>query len=563
MLTRVELEQRLLELQEERQEAEHNQNTLIEFGASLAEWHSKQSNTLFGSLIGHIDSQVTKANIDLLAVNNQINVEIPDESERVELRRNFHRRLLKSLKFDLRLILFVVLFPRFVEFMDNLQFMTLLGPGIYPVAALGFFSTSAILVGLLRWRRGKVRWPGSRIAKWLVLSGLLSLVIAFWNLLSVLANLWLMSPFYPSIWHVVLFCLFWFIVTFIGAIFTYHAGFRRHWNSVTLARATLAWASRGSLHIRTAKHILLQSRKQVIYFAEMLGHHLRRPWVVTHDSLDTERWNQMAANFPPAIKVAVAEEFTENGTERPQALRQIIDRIYAVASSRSWRKLNFQRLLDLATKENGGAIEFATAIDQDTPSTPNGSRNKLLGLVQDESYLKRVGSKQHDVMMKEVQKSLLETEEILVRRVKPQLGQPDVLNWDEHLESVIGDPAQGSPSLAQFAIDEMNRDGWNDRVQTVIYGPTKLVEEIDLKSARKKDSTVELRPLDSKVQTGVDLVLRLDLAGVDRAIPALALRLPVSQVSNHDAHDLARCGRCGRLNCESYLTGQPCNRSGI
>ena len=563
MSRRAELEQSLSELRIEREMSEQAQTSLIEFGANLAQWHAKQSNTLFGALLGHIDSQIGKANADLIAVNNQINVEIPDERERIDLRRAFHRRLLSSIKFDIRLILFVVLFPKFADFMDNVQYLTPLGPAIYPVAALGFFATCAIGVMLFRLRQGKARWPGRRIGKWLAIAGAVSLVIAFWSWLSLPVKLWLMSPFFPSIWQVLGFSLIWFVITFIGAILTYHAGFRKHWNSVTFARATLAWASRGSLHIRTARHMLMQSRRQVMYFAELFGHHLRRPWMINADSFDSERWAQMASKFPPAIKVALAVEQGEDGKERPTALRQIIDRIYAAASAKSWRKLNFQRLMKLATRENGGALEFATAIDQDTPSTPNGSRARLLELVQDDAFMLRVGTQKHDVMMKEVQKSLLETDEILVRRVKPQLGQPDVLNWDEHLVSVIGNPSMGSPSLAQFAVDEMSRDGYTDRVQTVVYGPSKLISAVQAKAQLKADSTVELRSLDAESQTGVDLVLRLDIAGIDKAIPASALRLPQTNVAKSDDVDPSRCPRCGRLNCDSYRAGKECTWSGI
>lgn len=541
---------------------EGEQARLLEFGNSLAIWHAKQSNTLFGALSTHIDEQISKADADLAAAKKEIDVETPDEKIRIELRKAFHRRLLRSLRFDFRLILFVLLFPKVVDFLDNLQYATLVGSGIYPILAGSIFATVGLFVMLMRLRRGKTLWPRRRIGKWLVWSGVISLIVGFWNLLSPLIHLWLLSPFFPSIWQVLGFSLGWFLVIFAGAILTYHAGFRAHWNEIAFARAMLEWASRGTLHTRAAKFTLTQNRKQIHYFANLLGHHLRKPWVNPTDDFSDDRWDNLAAKFPPAIKVALAVESVEGSAARPAILSQTIDRIYASASAKGWRKANFERVLEAASRELGLGMDFALALDQDSPAQPNGSRAKLLELVKDEAFLKGLGSAKHRAMMGELQKSLLETAEILVRRVKPQLGQPDVLKWDEHLASVIGDPKLGSPSLAQFAFKELSRDGHNDKVRTVIYGPKKLIAAAPSDGV-PSDSTVELRAVNSGDQSGVDLVLRIDLAGIDKAIPANTLRLPLARGLVTDPADSKRCPSCGRLHCPEYSSGRECTWSGI
>ncbi len=556
------LQANLAELENERLNAERRQSQLMEFGNNLALWHAKQSNTLFGSLSTHLDEQIAQTDRDLAATKSEINVEIPDEAVRIDLRKAFHRRLMRTLSFDIRLILFVMLFPKAVEFLDNLQFATLLGVGIYPTVGASLFFSALMFVLLMRLRRGKVRWPGKRIAKWLVWAGIISIIISLWYFISPLAHIWMMSPFFPSIWQVLLFSLGWFIVVFLGAILTYHAGFRKHWNDIAFARATLEWASRGSLHIRGAKFLLTQNRKQVHYFATLFGVHLRKPWIVPETNFSDDRWVKLAAKFPPAIKVALAVEEGDGVNARPRVLNQIIDRIYETASARGWRKSNFDRVLESASRDMTVSLDFSTALDQDSPATPNGSRAKLLELVQNDTFMGKVGATKHSLMMREVQKSLLETEEILVRRVKPQLGQPDVLKWDEHLASVIGNPSMGSPSLAQFAIHELSRDGHNDGVRTVIYGPKKLIGKLT-SDGQSAASTVELRAVNPAAQTGVDLVLRLDIAGIDKAIPASVLRLPVSLGVSGDVQDDSRCPRCGRLDCSQFAAGIECTWSGI
>lgn len=545
---------------------ETRQAELTQLAGQATSWKDLQSNSLIGRVLQHVESQLDIANQDLAQQTAEVDVLIPEEETRVNLRKSFHSTLLSAFKFSFCILFLFLLIPAILEFLDGLAFSTPLSLGIYPLLGVAIPSIVLIIMLVLRSKYHKEVWPTRRILKYVLLSTLTGALVGTWPLVGPLVHLFVASTFFPSFLQVFSFALLWLLIVFTGAILKYHAGFREYYDSVTLAHAILAWASRGSLHIRTSIHRLNQISRQVTYWAEMLGLHLRKPWITNpHGEMD-EGWAKSVGSFPPSIKVAEAIDQSPDGGPRPIAIERIIHRIALRESSRGWRKENFRNLLATAAKFSPSGLNFGDAIDRDTPASPNGSRAEVLKLVQNERFLAFLGDGLHDGIQSEVQDWILDEADLPVSVVQPGRRQDKNPSWDEHLVSVIGDVQAGSPPLANFAIQELHHQrGYANGVTSFVFAPSRVIRLLETENAgREIPAGLNLKALSSNSTRNIDLVLRLDIAGIEQQIDASHLHLPVvgsperTSIIAKDA-----CQKCGRRTCASLDGKSACDGSAV
>jgi len=554
------------ELNEEIKAAEQAQSVLTDFAGQVGTWYETQRLNVFGRLTNHIDEELKKAENDLNEQNQELNVDfIPDEQLRIDYRKKFHSTLLGRFRFNFAAAAALLGIPAIIDFLDGIKYWSPIGPAIYfiigPAVSIGIL----IFVLVRRAKKGREKWPGKRMAKWLVLGLLAGLLISFWPLVGFWVRVGSKSSFMPSAWSILGVSIGWFLLTFVVALLKYHEKYRDYFDDIWKAHELLKWARNGSLNVRTSIRRLELTRKQVLYWADMLGAHLRNPWRVSKVESSNQDWQKFATSFPPSIRVAQAMESPEDGSRRPVGIERIINEIAAGESRKGWRKENFKLLLKTAPSYSATGAGLADNIDRDSPSAPNGSRDELDRLVRDEDFLTIIGSIKRESLIKSVQDKVLEAADLEVSAFQPGRGQRRVLNWDDHLSLAIDEQNLGAQPLADFAVrKEFLIEGYTNRVISFISGPSRIIRRVEANAEKGVPSDINLIELQVEGQRNIDLVLRLDIAGLEQVIPPKALALPISGDENFEAEDQAGyCYNCGMPDCVSLSTGVECPKTGI
>jgi hypothetical protein len=235
-------------------------------------------------------------------------------------------------------------------------------------------------------------------------------------------------------------------------------------------------------------------------------------------------------------------------------------------SRNGWRVANLDLFKSNASRFSNLPYQISwDSIDGDGPSAPNGSRKTLLDFVKNENFLLEHGIEKVADLIPEVQNKILEAAELQVVAIGPNRGQAKEQNWDQHLELSVGDPALGSPPLANFAFRPAYlNEGLNNSVISLISGPERLLNKVRSRTGNKVPASVELINTHDQSARNIDLVLRIDLAGVEKSISPNSIWLP--KAGDHfraDSPDLSRCRKCGREDCASLTSASECQGSGV
>jgi hypothetical protein len=539
------------------------QKQITDFTMTVEEWYQGQKNTLFDQLIGRVDNQIDLANADLAKQQQWVKPEIPNEEERITHRKTFHSEILRRFRFNSAAIFAFLMIPVIINTLDALGVLTLLGIAIYPVLGSAILIASILFVLVRRFRTSAEKWPARRMATWIAMAAALAALVAFWPAIGIFAKIAVKSAFFPSAFQVIVIFAGWYVIGFLRALLKYHYRYKKYFNKITDAHAELAWRSKGTLHVRTTIRRLELVRQQIEYWATVIGYHLRAPWrLESRDAIDN-KWAALATSFPASVRIAQAKGvFGSSGVDMQKAIALVLQD----QSRNGWRVANLDLFRENASRFSNLPYQINwDSIDGDSPSAPNGSRKTLLDFVKNEAFLLEHGIEKVANLIPEVQNKILEDAELQVVAIGPSRGQAKEQNWDQHLELSIGDPALGSPPLAQFAFrPAFLNEGLNNSVLSLISGPERLLNKVRSKVGNKMPISVELLDTRDLSARNIDLVLRIDLAGVEKSISPNSIWLP--KAGDHfrtESPDLSRCRKCGRRDCASLTSDSECQGSGV
>ena len=547
--------------------AEERQAKVNDFAARLEKWNKEQQFNIFGQLTAHIDSQLRQAKSDLEEVTEFTPPYIPPEQDRIDFRKDFHRSILRSGRRTFTPVVIFLLVPTILGFIDSLARLTPIGKAIYPIAGAFLFVAFLIFTLVRRAKKGKTTWPNGRVALWLSSAFIGGALLGLWPLIGIPVK-WFInySPLYPSPFTVIFIAMAWALGSFLAALLRYHANYRGYYRQILDAHSALAWRSGGTLNTRTAILKLEIARRQVQFWAKVLGAHLRKPWIAPEVEEQSLGWSAFANSFPPSIRLAQALETNSVGENRPIEVLRTISGIVEAESSNGWRTANLERLVKLAEKFNPNATPLTwDGIDSDNTAAPNGSHEQLIRLVNDEAFLTYLGARKVEELGPGVQDQILENAELKVATAQANRGQEGILNWDDHLQLAVGDVTEGAPPLAQFSIKPAHQpEGYNTDVISVISAPPRLLMKIEESSSAQIPSSVELVEMINEGSRSIDLVLRIDIAGLNQAIPISAVTLPesVEPAFTLEAPE-GVCGNCGQSDCPSLTSRATCKKSGV
>ena len=544
-------------------ESENRQKQITDFTMMVEEWYQRQKNTIFGQLIGRVDAQISLANADLLAQEKFVKPEIPNEADRIKYRKTFHSEILRRFRFNSSAIFAFLLIPLIFSTLDAIGVLTLLGIAIYPILGSAIFIVSILFVAVRRSRTSAEKWPPRRMATWIALGAAIGALVAFWPAIGIFAKIAVKSAFFPSAFQVILIFVGWYLIGFLRALLKYHLNYKKYFNRIADAHAELAWRSKGTLHVRSGIRRLELVRQQIEYWATVIGYHLRTPWKLESKDAIENKWAALATSFPVSVRIAQARGvFGSEGADMQKAIALVMQG----QSRNGWRVANLDLYRSNASRFNNLPYQINwDSIDGDSPSAPNGSRKTLLDFVKNEGFLLEHGIEKVANLIPEVQNKILEAAELQVVAIGPNRGQATEQNWDQHLELSIGDPSLGSPPLANYAFRPAYlNEGLNNSIVSLISGPERLLNKVRARAGNKIPASVELIDTHDQSARNIDLVLRIDLAGVEKSISPNSIWLPKS--GDHfrtESPDLSSCRKCGRGDCASLTSDADCQNSGV
>lgn len=391
--------QLLIEIAQER-------NHLEDFVGNLSPWYTIQENNIFGALFKHLDKQIAMANMDELSHNENIDPKVPTDEVRINLRKKFHSRVLRSLRFNAGGVFILIFLPVFFDFLDNAQFLTPLSIGIYPILAVATFVvvlTFVIVRAILSRAKKRLKksydniieasqvynstevaspnrsidegkpgknlgekeledsskgnqkkrtfkrrvtplWSWKRITGWILTSFGLSALVFFWPVTGIFAKILYKAPFFPSGWQIIIGALVIFISRFIYSILNYYVHYRElYFKPANRAWKKIYWASRGLLIIRSDKKRFEIMKSQLQYWHRVYGQLLRKPWSANVAESIHRANLGIASAFPPTVKVAQALDASADDSVAVTRLESIEQSLYHSLTSTGWRKIHFEQ----------------------------------------------------------------------------------------------------------------------------------------------------------------------------------------------------------------------------
>jgi hypothetical protein len=509
------------------QKLESRQSELEEAATKLETWYQGQTNNVFGKLQSFVESELARARGALDSSENASMPSIPDDSQPVDARKNFHKKIRSRGFFNGGVVSFFFLLPVLIDFIDSLGFLTLLGPGIYPIVGVSVFIAVVLFVIIRRARKGNQRWPGKRIALWIFLAVAVSVVVGAWPVSGLIAKIVMNSGFVPNGYLALVIGLGLWLLSFLNAMIKYFTEFEEYRIEVSSAHAALNEMQGGTLALRTDIRRLEVNLQQIRYWAEVLGLFFRKPWNVSNSGMGLDDWKNYGAIFPKSLRIGNAVEVDASGLDKPSEIKKLEDSVVADSTKKGWRLDDFNSLIRNSLRAPGNSATLTLdGLYLDSPASPNGYREKLLELVKSEKYLDILGGLKILEALPNVQDKILESADLQVAPYAPADGQNHLLKWDEHLMLAVGDLEIGARPLARFAIRDAHQpEGYNHDVAAFIAAPERLMNKMR-QSKSANHSSVTLIPSSAQTERNIDLVLRLEICGLAQVIPASAVILP-------------------------------------
>lgn len=530
----------------------------------ISPWYSIQENNIFGALFKHLDKQIEMANSDEASHSESIDIEVPSDDVRIGLRKQFHSRVLKSLRFNLATAAILLFLPVFFDFLDNAQFFTPLSIAIYPILAVATFiamitfvivravvsrannklknayahlvvaaktpeealtgdtgeasnaqqdidNPTSDKVSKRRVKRGlKPLWGWKRITGWIAVAFGFSALVFFWPVAGIFARIIYKAPFFPSAWQIILGALLIFISRFTYSILNYYVHYRElYFKPANRAWKKIYWASRGLLIIRSDKKRFEIMKGQLQYWHRVYGQLLRRPWSINL-SANLQRANLgIGAVFPPTVKIAQALDASADDTVAVTRLESIEQSLYHSLTKRGWRSEHFQEFLQKYRNMRDfspAAKAIEKNLDAMTPATSEGLAREFEELVSNSRYLEYVGNSKLQAQLEDIQSEILKTGDLRVAVLRSVRDQLPVQDWNSHLKSIL--------------IDETRVDDGNSvRVEAGAVIPSELLQSW----AFTKEANI--KPLDSPNQRMYTFVLAPER--IEEELRALAARQDV------------------------------------
>jgi hypothetical protein len=530
----------------------------------ISPWYSLQENNIFGALFKHLDKQIEIANSDEASHSESIEIEVPSDDVRIGLRKQFHSRVLKSLRFNFTTAAILLFLPVFFDFLDNAQFLTPLSIGIYPILAVATFIaiiTFVIVRAVVsraknklknayahlvvaaktpeeavtldsaeaanaqqnidnptsnketkrRVRRGlKPLWGWKRVTGWVVVAFGFSTLVFFWPIAGVFARIIYKAPFFPSAWQIILVALLIFISRFTYSILNYYVHYRElYFKPANRAWKKIYWASRGLLIIRSDKKRFEIMKSQLKYWHRVYGQLLRRPWSLNL-STNLQRANLgVGAVFPPTVKIAQALDASADDTVAVTRLESIEKSLFHSLTRNGWRSDHFQEFFQKYRNMRDfspAAKAIEKNLDSMTPATDEGLSREFEELVSNSRFLEYVGNSKLQVELESIQSEILKTGDLRVAVLRSVRDQLPVQDWNSHLKSIL--------------IDETKvEDGNSVRVEAAAVIPSELLQSW----AFSKEANI--KPLDSPNQKIYTFVLAPER--IENELSALAGRQDV------------------------------------
>jgi len=571
-----EIETNLLNLESKREK-------LATVDAELAEWYAEQQFNIFGYTIKHLDEQLKAATLAKDSYKGIQEIQIPQDSERIALRKTFHSRVLQSLRFNITWPSILILLPFFFDFLDRINLLSPLGPLTYPFVAAIFLTVALLFIGLRtffarkKWNKAnsssepKIRdivqqgkldnvqnevfqpvvskptlktekkearklarqkqgpWPTSKVLKWVSGSLLLATLIFFWPVAGNFAKIIYKAPFFPSGWQVLLAALGIFVTRFLFALASYYRGYVNFENSLKTAVAEVEFARGRAFKIRKSIQRFELLINEFFWWNKVMGIHLRQPWLIEDSSSGKGSRKSLGESFPKSLLLAHAlDDSAQDELARIKYENYRVS-IYDEETRRGWRQRNFEKFYE--TDEvlgkyvvDGKRLSESIAKSTLQPNTPYGA--VLAELLTNEEYLKHIGEEKQEIHLKKTQKSILSDGGLHVEVDQPGLTEPLIRTWDDHLKVIVKSPLTNDFVRSVMTIwgltTEAHTEGHNKDVKTYVSGPRGLIERMKLELGDEGSKSVVWRAGDNDEIRVVDLLQRVDLL----FLPIESVRLP-------------------------------------
>ncbi len=527
---------------------------LVDFDSFLKTNLNSFKNSFFYKLIGLIDSEVSRAQADSVASSISLEDQLDKEDKFIGFRKRFHKSVGRRFVTYALPILLILGFSWVTDLLDSLAFATPWGLLIYPLIGFGAFGLVLGIVLRNQRKKGKLLWPAKRVAKWLVLSGILALSISFWPVVSI-AIFWILRlAVWPSKFVAVVALSALFLIVFLQAILKYHFDYRDYFDKLQVLAVRVKWASEASVRAHHELARLRIQRQQVIDWLVILSRHAYTPWRLLDAPQADSKWNLLASNLPISMHVGQAVDVkSEAGSWSIQMSRMVNSTIESLTEP-GWRSRALDTLIEESEKFRGTAraIDWE-ALDLDTPVSPNGSRAELLRLLQDEDFLGHIGDLNVESKRRDVERSLLDAAELRVTDISakgPQGSAESEYEWDQFLSLPMGDLSFGSPALAKFAFTEkLQLDGHHANVESWVFVPSRIAKRI-AESGQKIPKQTKLISSSRNEGHEFDLIVRIDVSGITTGIPLGALRVASFETYQEtESLHLETCVYCGSPHC--------------
>jgi hypothetical protein len=418
--------------------------------------------------------------------------------------------------------------PFFFTFLDNLGFITPLGPAIYPIVAAVFGVISLVVLIILRVKQGKLKWSWKRILLWISLTGLFSGLISIWPIVGIFVKIILKAPFMPNGWQIILAALGLFLVRYFNAIRDYHASYKKHFDDLEIAHRRIKWYSNAESVLR-AKQKFENFRDQLFYWHSVLGTAIRKPWIT--DAQDASSSNiAIESSFPRSIRVAHATDDREGDNE----LGRICDKLVVELSKKGWRKTVFEEnFMNLVKRTQSNGVSIAHELSEQNIATAGHLSTELISLLNNESLLGQIGEEKRDELVVIAQTEILNSE-IRVSSYNSLKNEFEPVDWTKHLLSIAQDPEStvstiNEPLKNWSFVEEHSHKAPIEEISTFLAGPAEVLKNVPANTGLQK------KEVEPNHDNYVQILLRLDLVGLtSRAIAVEEIKIPQFG-SHHDA----------------------------
>jgi hypothetical protein len=564
-------------------ELEAKKEEICTVDEQLSEWYAEQQFNVFGYTIKHLDEQLKAAIQAKDSYKGIQQIEIPEDSERIALRKKFHSRLLHSLRFNITWPSVLILLPFLFDFLDRINLLSPIGPLTYPFVS-GIFLVLALLFISLRafyakrkWRKSKTSsepklrdvistssrelsemdnpdtkstlidssnnfekshkdrkkakgpWPASKTIFWISAAFLLAILIFFWPVAGPWAKLIYKAPFFPSGWQILLAALGIFITRSIFALASYYRGFVNFENSLKTAVAEVQFAHGRAFKIRKSIQRFELIIKEFFWWNRVLGVHLRKPWLVPEVDYEHSGKASLGEYFPKSVLLAHALDDSAQDELARIKYENYRVQIYDEETRRGWRQRNFENFYETDAVLGKYVVDgkrLAESVAKSTLHADSPFGNIFATLLTNDDYLRYIGEEKLETWLKETQKQILNDGGLHVEIDQPGVGESQIRKWDDHLKAIVKSPITNDFVKTVMTVwgltTEAHTDGHNKDVKTFVTGPSGLIERMKVDFGEETSKKVTWSANSNDEIRVVDLLQRIDLL----YLPLESVKLP-------------------------------------